>query len=89
MLGLVDLELPWKGIFLAEDKINDESIITVDGQDYDISALSGEVKLQLDNILFVDQQILQKNNELQISDSARIVYASVLKADIRLANSQG
>ena len=72
---------------MTEDIIKDNGIVTVDGQDYDISALSSEAELYLDNILFVDQQILQKNNELQISDSARIVYSSVLNAEIRLANS--
>ena len=72
---------------MTEDIIKDNGIVTVDGQDYDISALSSEAELYLDNILIVDQQILQKNNELQISDSARIVYSSVLNAEIRLANS--
>lgn len=56
--------------------------ITIEGTTFDITSLSAEAKNQLSNLEFVDQQIAQKNNELQVADSARIVYYSVLKSDL-------
>ena len=46
--------------------------ITIDGQEYDISNASDEAKAQLNNLKFVNEQILQRNNELQIAQTAKI-----------------
>ncbi len=49
---------------------------------FDASSLSAETQQHLHNLHFVDEQILQKNNELEVADSARIVYTSVLKTEL-------
>ena len=63
----------------------EDNVITVDGKDFDAASLSAQAKAQLDNLQFVNEQILQKNNELQIADSARIVHISVLKEELNRA----
>ena len=67
---------------MAKKKIPAKDIVTIDGKDIDISKVSLQAKAQLDSLQFVNNQILQKNNELQIADSARMIYASVLKAEL-------
>lgn len=56
--------------------------ITIDEVEYDISNPSEDVKHQLLNIKFVDEQILQKNNELQVADTARMAYLSAFKVEL-------
>ena len=56
--------------------------ITLDGQEYDISNASDEVKVQLNNLNFVNEQILQRNNELQIAQTAKIGYSRALKREL-------
>lgn len=60
----------------------EDNVITVDGKEFDATSLSEQAKAQLDNLQFVNEQILQKNNELQIADSARIMYISVLNEEL-------
>ena len=60
----------------------EDNVITVDGKEFDATSLSEKAKAQLDNLQFVNEQILQKNNELQIADSARIMYISVLNEEL-------
>jgi hypothetical protein len=56
--------------------------ITIDGLEYNVDDLSDEVKNQLTNIQFVDVQIQQLNNELSVSDTARIGYTNALKEEL-------
>ena len=56
--------------------------ITIDDVEYKLDELSGEAKDQLTNIQFVDIQIQQLNNELSVSDTARIGYTNALKAEL-------
>lgn len=56
--------------------------ITVDGTDYLVDKLSDVAKEQIANLNFVDNQLLQKQNELAVSDTARIAYTNALKKDI-------
>ena len=56
--------------------------ITLDSQEYDISNASDEVKVQLNNLNFVNEQILQRNNELQIAQTAKIGYSRALKREL-------
>lgn len=56
--------------------------ITIDGTEYAHSALSEEAKIQLANINFVDERIQQLNNELAVSDTARMAYSKALKNEI-------
>lgn len=56
--------------------------ITIDGQEYDISNASDEAKIQLSNLKFVNEQILQRNNEIQIALTAKIGYSRALKREL-------
>lgn len=56
--------------------------IIIDGQEFDLTNASEEAKAQLSNLEFVDEQILQRNNELQIAQTARIGYSRALKREV-------
>ena len=56
--------------------------ITIDGKEYDASDLGSKALEQLQNIRFVDQLILQKNNELQVAQTAQIGYSRALKREL-------
>ena len=59
-----------------------EKKITIDGIDYKLDDLSDNAKAQLANIQFVDTQLQQLNNELAVSDTARIGYSNALKSEL-------
>ena len=50
--------------------------------EYKLDELSDNAKAQLGNIQFVDAQIQQLNNELAVSDTARIGYTNALKGEL-------
>ena len=56
--------------------------ITIDDVEYSLSDLSDNAKAQLANIQFVDAQLQQLNNELAVSDTARIGYTNALKGEL-------
>jgi len=56
--------------------------ITIDGQVFDLTNMSEEAKAQLNNLQFVNEQILQRNNELQIAQTAKIGYSRALKREL-------
>ena len=55
---------------------------TIDEKEFDLSNASLEAQAQLKNLQFVDEQILQRNNELQIAETAKIGYSRALKREI-------
>ena len=63
-------------------KKNKKDTISIDGKDYTLDDLSDNAKVQLGNIQFVDSQIQQLNNELAVSDTARIGYTNALKNEL-------
>ena len=65
---------------MAEDE-NDKTI-TIDDVEYNLEELSDNAKAQLGNIRFVDTQLQQLNNELAVSDTARIGYTNALKGEL-------
>tara|TARA_B100001059_G_C17551113_1_gene435304 strand:+ start:251 stop:517 length:267 start_codon:yes stop_codon:yes gene_type:complete len=67
-------------------KGQDMSKFTIDGVDYDISSPSDKVKEQLNNINFVNDMIVQKNNELQVAQTAKIGYSRALKRELDKAS---
>ena len=69
---------------MADEISEERSYVIGDGDEIDTSKLTQQGKAQLTNLKFVDEQLTQKNNELQVADSARIVYVSVLKSSLRL-----
>lgn len=56
--------------------------IIINGEEFDITDPSDEAKAQLANIRFVDEQILQKNNEIQIAETAKIGYSRAIRREI-------
>ena len=60
----------------------DNSKVTIDGKEYNITDLSDEAKNQILNIQFVDEQIQQLSNEFAIADTARIGYSKAIKAEV-------
>ena len=65
---------------MAEDEISNK--ITIDDVEYSLDGLSDDAKAQLMNIQFVDAQLQQLNNELAVSDTARIGYTNALKGEL-------
>ena len=57
--------------------------ITIEGKDYKLDDLSDAAKVQVSNIQFVDTQIQQLNNELAISDTARLGYTNALRNEVQ------
>lgn len=56
--------------------------ITIDDTEFDLTDANDEAKAQLVNIQFVNEQILQRNNELQIAETAKIGYSRALKREL-------
>lgn len=56
--------------------------IKLDNKEYDISNPSEAVSTQLNNIKFVNDIILQKNNEMQIAQTAKIGYTRALNREL-------
>ena len=56
--------------------------ITIDDVEYSLDELSDNAKAQLESIRFVDAQLQQLNNELAVSDTARIGYTNALKGEL-------
>ena len=59
-----------------------EQHITIDDVEYKLDDLSDNAKVQLANIQFVDSRLQQLNNELAVSDTARIGYTGALKGTL-------
>jgi len=62
---------------MAEDQT-----VTIDGTTYKLTDLNEQARAQLQNIQFCDQQIQQLQNELAVSDTARIGYSKALKREL-------
>ena len=58
------------------------SKVELNGIEYDVSNPSEAVQAQLTNINFVDDLILQKNNELQVAQTAKIGYSRALRREL-------
>ena len=56
--------------------------VKLDDVEYDVSNPSEAVRAQLANINFVDELILQKNNELQVAQTAKIGYSRALRREL-------
>ena len=60
-----------------------EKILSKNAVEFDATNLSDLAKQHLHSVEFIDEQILQKHNELQVADSARVVYSAILRKDIK------
>lgn len=56
--------------------------ITIDNIEYDTDSMSDQAKNTLASIRFVDQQLKQKDHELNIAKTARAAYAASLKREL-------
>ena len=61
--------------------------ITIDDIEYDLANASDEAKGQIANVQFVNELILQRNNELQIAETAKIGYSRALKRELEKIKS--
>ena len=61
--------------------------ITIDNMEYDLANASDEAKAQIANLQFVNEQLLQRNNELQIAETAKIGYSRALKREVEKIKS--
>lgn len=57
--------------------------VEIDGKIYELSNLSDAAKAQVASLYFVNEQILQKNNELQIAETAKIGYSRALNRELK------
>ena len=71
---------------MAEEIHFGEDKISLGGSEFNTSDLSSKARGQVDNIKFVNEQIQLKNNELQIADTARLMYFSVLRSNLAAEN---
>ena len=69
---------------VATDLTPEIAEIVFNGISYHADSLSENAKATINLLQFVDQQIEQRNNELQVADSAKVMYASVLKLELEL-----
>ena len=56
--------------------------INIDGVEYDMTNASDEAKSKLTNVTFVNEMLLQKNNELNVAKTAKIGYSRALKREL-------
>ena len=61
--------------------------ITIDNIEYDLANASDAAKAQIANLQFVNEQLLQRNNELQIAETAKIGYSRALKRELEKIKS--
>ena len=61
--------------------------VTIDNIEYDLANASDEAKAHIANLQFVNEQILQRNNELQIAETAKIGYSRALKRELEKIKS--
>lgn len=59
--------------------------VKIGNTDYSVKDLSENIKLQIVNIQFCDEQILQHRNLLSISNTARNGYLKLLKGEYNQA----
>ena len=57
--------------------------LTLDGKEYDLSDPSENLQEQLRNLQFVNEEIMQRNNELQIAETAKIGYTRALSRELK------
>ena len=67
--------------------MSDDQTITIDGKTYKLADLSEQARAQLANIRFCDERMQQLQNELAVSDTARMGYSRALKRELDKAKA--
>ena len=57
-------------------------MVTIDGQQFDLSTLSENARSQIANLRVTDQEIQRLNQQLAIAQTARAAYARALEAEL-------
>lgn len=65
--------------------MTEEQTVTIDGTTYKLNDLSEKALKHVRSVLFCDQQIQQLQNELAVSDTARMGYSGALKRELEKA----
>lgn len=60
--------------------------ITIDDKAYELESLSDEAKAQLGSLRFVEGEIQRLQGQLAICQTARIAYATALRAELQKAD---
>lgn len=67
-----------------------DKTVEIDGEVFSLENASEHVQAQLSNLKFVDLRLQQLNNEMAISDTARIGYLNALKKHLpKVDESEG
>ncbi len=64
--------------------IDSEKKIKIDGTEYSLSSLSDEAKMQITNLRFVENEIMQLKSRLAIANTAKIAYQVALRNAITI-----
>ncbi|MFA5546953.1 MAG: DUF6447 family protein [Porticoccaceae bacterium] len=64
------------------DDIKQDPTITIDGKQYQLSSFSEDAKGQLASLRYIDQQIVDLQNQIAIYRTARLQYAEKLKTEL-------
>jgi hypothetical protein len=62
---------------------NENNVITIDGVEYEADKMSENAKSQIINIQFVDEELQRLQNELAVSDTARMAYEGAMKSEYK------
>jgi hypothetical protein len=55
--------------------------IKIDDEEFFVEHMSNEIQSAISNIQYVTEQILEKHNQLQVIDTARIAYLNQFKRE--------
>jgi hypothetical protein len=59
--------------------------VTIDGEDYDLDALSEEARKQMIGLQLTEQEMRRLQQQLAILQTARTAYANALKAELLMS----
>jgi hypothetical protein len=65
-----------------------QTTVTIDGQEYPLDNLTQEAKTQLQNVQATDQEIARLNMQLSIAKTARGAYSQALKNELDKADAK-
>jgi hypothetical protein len=61
----------------------EDKTITIDGRKYQFDRLSQLARDTIASLQFLEEQILQTQNELAVADTARMAYAAALTREMQ------
>lgn len=62
--------------------MSEPQTVTIDGQQYNLDALSENAKAQLTNMRLADQEIARLQMQMALAQTARNAYAQALKTEL-------